>query len=666
MKTKKPIILALFMVMIFMSTTISYASFTDVSKSAAYSTAASRLVNLGIMSSTSDSKFKPNDYVTREQFARTVVAASGLEELAGTMAGTSDFADVSAASSSSGYINVVVSKGYLGAMADGKFHPSGNITYAQVCTVLVKMLGYTNTDVSGVWPANYIEKAKSLGLTKGISLKSGSYVTKSNLALMLDKLLDTNIKKSNQSDADKTYISSIGLDTDDNYLVYSKPEVVTDYMLGHFKIGTVNLMGNQTFIKNTVDNTVSPATTKIGESISWTQIKSNDVVYQVSDKRNGNKYILVVDDKITGEITSILPSTYNPKTLQIDGKSYEISSSMDISKLNGSTGSYNTGDTVTALLGYDGKVVDVILDVDEDNSNYALVLNNYTKVSTALEDYGKEAWYAKLLHTDGTTATYKLSGTQTGLNGALVKYNVVGTDDDEDLKIAAVEKVSELSDQEYTIDKDNRKIDSSYIADNVKIFNLVYARSNSDSNAELLKWSDLPNGKIPEGKIKYLNKVGDFGDINIVYLDNIFDDDSALGLVTKTAQSRSRMGSSTVYTLSVGGTDYESTGINGMEKGSVVKVRVRDDSIYSLDYLVNPSEESTKVDAIDAKRIKINGRIYQFTDDAVIYLKDYAGDYEKKGTYDIDTSKTYGKVSVYIDDNGQSNKKVNLVIISAN
>jgi hypothetical protein len=67
----------------------------------------------------------------------------------------------------SGYINVAVKYGYISGMDDGKFHPKDSVSFAQACTVIVKVLGVAGIDypLSGQWPENYIAKAKSMGLT---------------------------------------------------------------------------------------------------------------------------------------------------------------------------------------------------------------------------------------------------------------------------------------------------------------------------------------------------------------------------------------------------------------------------------------------------------------------------------------------------------------------
>lgn len=662
MRTKKPALLILVLILALMSAN-TFAAFVDVPQGASYSGSVDRLTYLGIFSGTSSTTFSPDKYITREQFAKIVTKASGLDDLAATLSGSSSFSDVSPKSIFSGYINLVLNKGYLVGMADGKFHPTDVVNYAQICTVLVKMLGYTDQDLSGTWPVNYIEKAGALGLTKGLGLKSGSPVSRGTIALMIDRLLDTNIKKNNPSEQSRTFISSTGLDSADNYLVYSDPVVVKNFNAATTKAGSIDLTGSYAIIRNTVDNSVSPAVSKIGESITRSQIKDNDIVYQVTDNRNGRKYILVVDNKVAGKLTSVLPDTYTPKTIQIDNKNYDISKYLDQTKING-TYAFNIGDNITALLGHDGKVVDIASTVDSENRNFALVLNNYSKVSTDAADFGTVKYYAKLLQADGNQVTYKLDSAITDYNGLLVKYEVVEGADKDGYETVKLGKIENDNYQEYIIDRENGKVGGNYVTDNVVIFDITNSTSGEAVEARLLKWSDMPDGKVAVDKIRYLNKVGDFGDINVILTNNILDKNIALGLVTRTQQMRAASGTISTYTVNVAGKDYTAVSeLPGISVGSVVKVKIGSTGSISIESLEKPYVQATTVEAVDSGRIKVNGTIYQLTNNAAVYIEDSSGNNVRRGTDNIAVNVKYASVAVYLDKSADCGGKAAIIML---
>ena len=202
------------LVVLFISGVPVNAEFSDVPPSSIYAESLSRVTALGMIGGYEDGTFRPEERVTREQFAKAMVVAAGLEESAGMFGGTSIFSDVEADRWSSGYISIAVNKGLITGNIDGKFHPEDSITFGQACTLMVRALGYADADVPGLWPANYIEKAKSLGVSKDISLSGDEALPRWALALMMDRLLGTNVKRAASATADKTYADSVGLFTE--------------------------------------------------------------------------------------------------------------------------------------------------------------------------------------------------------------------------------------------------------------------------------------------------------------------------------------------------------------------------------------------------------------------------------------------------------------------
>ena len=67
----------------------------------------------------------------------------------------------------------------------GRFNPDSPITYAQAVTILMRMLGYTDSQVGAVWPAGYLNLASSLGLTRGLNVGASSPITRGQAARLL-------------------------------------------------------------------------------------------------------------------------------------------------------------------------------------------------------------------------------------------------------------------------------------------------------------------------------------------------------------------------------------------------------------------------------------------------------------------------------------------------
>lgn len=172
------------------------AAFSDISSGSLQQTA-SILGSLGIMQGTGNNRFEPNRPLTRAEFCKLAVTAMGIDD-ASPYASYTIFPDVHASHWAARYVNAAlrhpdfkdnyIIRGY----ADGTFGPDRQLTYGEVCTMLLRMLGYKESDIGPFWPADYIAQANTLGLTQGISIKDAKTpVTRADAATMLLNTLGT-------------------------------------------------------------------------------------------------------------------------------------------------------------------------------------------------------------------------------------------------------------------------------------------------------------------------------------------------------------------------------------------------------------------------------------------------------------------------------------------
>jgi hypothetical protein len=648
---KRIITLTLIAVMIFSSTFIFAAttqSQTDWKSS---------FQNLKDMGIASDSDVKTTGNMSRAVFSKLIINATGNSDMAKSLSGSTTFSDVSANSAYSGYINAAVQKGFMSAMADGKFKPNNALTYAQLCTAVIRALGYAGSDIIGGWPAGYMEKASSLGITAGFKLKSGDSVPISTAIIIIDRMLDTDIKKANPADTEKTLKDSVGLGDDQDSLVYGEPQVAFNFNPNSKKLGSITFDTGMPILRNTVNNSVSPATSVVGETISRDDIKDKDVVYEVYNKLNILIYYLVVDNKVDGQITSILPSKYSPKTVQINNVNYELGEYADLNKFNSSQGSYKVGDTVSVVLGYDGKVVDAYYSEDSDNKDYAFVVNSSTMVSKEAADYGKTYFTVDLMHVDGTTKTYKIMEDPNQYKWKIIKYSLI-TDD-----TVALLNVGYMTPADVTIDKYEKRINQGYAADNIKIFNCT------DSTVKLININDIPNGTLAAGKVQFMGTSGDFNDVNIMLIRDAFDEQYKNFLVQKIQVPDGKRVTTYTYSLVLGANQYTYTSKNeipGAVVGSVFKMRMYNNNISSFEQIKDPDALSWYVQAIDSKRIKMNEWVYRFSPDVNVYFTDYAGNLTIKKITDIatGTGASYGTVKLYCDRPLNNGGKVQAIVVS--
>nr|WP_297172419.1 S-layer homology domain-containing protein [uncultured Agathobaculum sp.] len=163
---------------------------------------ASILDALGIMQGIGNDQFDPAGSLTRAQFCKIAVTAMGVSDVSAYKNFTI-FPDVKNTHWAAAYVNAAVrhpdlrERAVIRGYVDGTFGPDRAVNYGEVCTMLLRMLGYTEEDVGLFWPADYIAKAEELGLTDGVSISDAKAVVKrSDAATMLVNVLTVPVKDS--------------------------------------------------------------------------------------------------------------------------------------------------------------------------------------------------------------------------------------------------------------------------------------------------------------------------------------------------------------------------------------------------------------------------------------------------------------------------------------
>lgn len=94
-------------------------------------------VNLGILNGYEDNTFKPTQPVTRQELAKIAMVAFKMGESQNALT----FADKDTIPAwSAGYISSAVANGIITGYEDNTFKPTGNVTRAEICTIVSKCL----------------------------------------------------------------------------------------------------------------------------------------------------------------------------------------------------------------------------------------------------------------------------------------------------------------------------------------------------------------------------------------------------------------------------------------------------------------------------------------------------------------------------------------------
>lgn len=174
-----------------------------------YEAAVTQLMDKIGLAGYTDGTFRPENPINRAEVCTILVKAFKPSD-ADLAAAPDVFNDMTAANISwaKGYVNYGASKKLVTGYGNGIFRPENNVTYNEVATMLVNALGYTDKDLSGTWPANYVAKATELGIYKDVDAadKGDEPAVRGDVALMTaavaDQILE-NSQKPTDTDTDK-------------------------------------------------------------------------------------------------------------------------------------------------------------------------------------------------------------------------------------------------------------------------------------------------------------------------------------------------------------------------------------------------------------------------------------------------------------------------------
>lgn len=159
---------------------------------------------MGVLDGYNDNTFRPGAALNRAQFCKMAVYAMHGQEELGLYSTVTIFPDVKPSHWASAYINMASRKGIIAGYPDGRFHPERTVTVGQAVTILLRMLGYEDKDIGGVWPASYMAVGATVGLTDGVGANGNATLTRGQAAQLFLNLLRADMKEKG------SYLSSLG------------------------------------------------------------------------------------------------------------------------------------------------------------------------------------------------------------------------------------------------------------------------------------------------------------------------------------------------------------------------------------------------------------------------------------------------------------------------
>ena len=220
--------------------TTSVSGFTDITDPDV-SEAAEVLRLLGVVNGTGGTLFNPGGTLTRAEFCKMAIEIMGKGEEASAQMNRTIFLDVKGDHWARGYITLAASTRLGGGedgsggemlmvgVGDGTFQPGRTITFAEAVTTMMRMLGYTASDVAAgsPWYSGYLAAASVIGLTDGLSLTWNSTITRGQTAILFENMLYTAPK-----DSESPYLTQLGGSITDEAVVLSLDATAADGTAG--------------------------------------------------------------------------------------------------------------------------------------------------------------------------------------------------------------------------------------------------------------------------------------------------------------------------------------------------------------------------------------------------------------------------------------------------
>ncbi len=177
---------------------IAVPAFAANSKWQTDSEMASLLSGLNIMVGDDSGNFNFDNYVTRAEMAKIAVASSSYKNTVALGLQFSPFSDVKGSFWGAPYIRAAVSAGIVEGFIDGTFRPNDTVSYEQAVTMMLRVLGYTESDFGASYPYGQLGTADGLKMTNGINGVIGTPMTRRDVAKLVCNTLDTKSKTTGQ------------------------------------------------------------------------------------------------------------------------------------------------------------------------------------------------------------------------------------------------------------------------------------------------------------------------------------------------------------------------------------------------------------------------------------------------------------------------------------
>jgi len=230
--------------------TFSFVSAASDIEGTVYEDAVDRLSLLNVLQGYPDGTFKPDNQITRAEFAAVAVRIKGLEDAANATKGlATGFIDVPASHWASGYVGTAAKLGIVNGIGNNLFAPEAPVKYEEAITMIVRALGYEPAaKAKGGYPYGYIIVANEVGLLDDVKGVQGLPAVRGVVAQIADNALEIPLMIQVGFGTDAKYVVSGSKEHGDNAEEkYLLDEMGFDYIKG--RVESVSSKNNKITVK---------------------------------------------------------------------------------------------------------------------------------------------------------------------------------------------------------------------------------------------------------------------------------------------------------------------------------------------------------------------------------------------------------------------------------
>ena len=300
---KKALVLFLVAALVFSAVPAGAASFSDLEETP-YLTAITHLSNMGIIQGYEDGSYRPDEVMSRGEFAVVMAKLFGSEESQMVLPNPY-FYDVPEDHFAKDSIIYCIHLGLMEGYGDGYFRPDQPITYTEAVKIMVCALGYyALAEYKGGYPTGFLTQANELSILKGIKTNGTESILRGEIAQLAYNALNIQLlEETSFGDGQGTSMETRGNTILTKYLKmditqgivnsngYTKIEFIPDVGVDRFVIGDVTLLKNGRYQTEMLG--------MYGEAIYWKE--SGELVSLVSLDNRNRELILESDSILTAE-----------------------------------------------------------------------------------------------------------------------------------------------------------------------------------------------------------------------------------------------------------------------------------------------------------------------------------------------------------------------------